>query len=295
MEMRLQVTTRWLPTDSNYVSVMAAVGERTYRTALDVLERLVVQGLFELTKLNLMSTGEFHVRLLLFYHLTSDAGYKMRTHIAKALQTRSRAIRNALERYNIAAAKLHLPREILTYGTIIEYSFIGDFSLLKTSREDIRLQEWARPAVREAMIKYFQLECAHEEIIRLNVEMCHLHTAIRDEGEEVAACIMKLAGSNDPSDVLLAEELRCRWELRSHVNALHVKQLCEIESTFGFSGTPGPGVRQGCSRDGMMEGVATASKDDVVEELSNEPGEQEAEDELISGFERLSVLVTELD
>jgi hypothetical protein len=58
----------------------------------------------------------------------------MQTHIAKALQTWSHAIRNALERYNTAAAKLHPPWEILTYGTIIEYSFVGDFSLLKTRR-----------------------------------------------------------------------------------------------------------------------------------------------------------------
>lgn len=219
----------------------------------------------------------------------------MRTHIAKALQTRSHAIRNALERYNAAAAKLHPPQEILTYGTIIEYSFVGDFSLLKTSREDIRLQEWARPAVREAMIKYFQLERAHEEVVRLNVEMRRLHTAIRDESEEVAACIAELAGSNDTSDVLLAAEVRHRWELRSRVNALHVKRLCEIEGTFGFSGTLGCGVKQGCSRDGRMEIIVITGDDDIVEEVSNEPGGQEAEDELMSGFKRLAVAVTELD
>lgn len=58
MENRLHVITRWLPTDPDYVTVMAATGERKYRKALDELERLVVQRLFELTKLNLMSTGE---------------------------------------------------------------------------------------------------------------------------------------------------------------------------------------------------------------------------------------------
>jgi hypothetical protein len=95
------------------------------------------------------------------------------------------------------------------------------------------------------MIKYFQLERAHEEVVRLNVEMRRLHTAICDESEEVAACITELAGSNNASDVFLAAEVRHRWELRSRVNALHVKRLCEIEGTFGFSGTLGCGVKQG--------------------------------------------------
>jgi hypothetical protein len=219
----------------------------------------------------------------------------MRTHISKALQTISLAIHNALERYNAAAVKLHPPRETLTYSTIVEYSFIGDFSLLKTSRQDIRLQEWARPAVWEAMTKHFQLERAHEEIIRLNVEIRRLHTAIRDEGEDVAACIAELTSNKTVFDVLLAGEVSRRWELRSHINALHIKRLCEIEKMFGFSGTPGCGTRQGRSINDRMVVAGTADVDVVVEELSKEPGWQEAEDHLTAEFEQLSVAVTQLD
>jgi len=224
----------------------------------------------------------------------AELGYKLRTHISKALQTRSHAIRNALERYNTAAAKLKPPRELLTYSSIIEYSFVGDFSLLRTSREDIRLQEWVRPAVREAMTKHFQLERAHEEIIRLNIEIRRLHTAVRDESEDVAGCIEELTCSDDTLDALLAEEIRRRWQLKSRINALHTNQLHTIEKTFGFSGVPGCGLRQGRTGDCRMPGLDTA-RDLVVEELSEEPGGQYAVDELLHDFERLSILVTELD
>jgi hypothetical protein len=44
-----------------------------------------------------------------------------------------------------------------------------------------------------------------------------------------------------------------------------------------------------------MEIIVTTGDDDIVEEVSNEPGGQEAEDELMRGFKRLAVAVTELD
>lgn len=224
----------------------------------------------------------------------AELGYKLRTHISKALQTWSHAIWNALERYNAAAAKLKPPRELLMYSSIIEYSFVGDFSLLRTSWEDIQLQQWVRPAVCEAMTKHFQLECAHEEIIQLNIEICCLHTAVHDESEDVAGCIDKLTCSNDALDALLAEEICCWWQLKSRINALHTNWLCTIENTFGFSGVSGCGLRQGCSGDCRMPGVDTA-RDLVVEELSEEPGGQYAVDKLLHDFERLGILVTKLD
>ena len=57
IENKLHIPTRWLVTDVAYVAVVASSGERKYRKALDEIERLVVQRLFELTKLNLTSTG----------------------------------------------------------------------------------------------------------------------------------------------------------------------------------------------------------------------------------------------
>ena len=54
MENRLDIPTSWLPTDAEYMAVIAASSEWKYKMALDKLEHLVVQRLFELSKLNLI-------------------------------------------------------------------------------------------------------------------------------------------------------------------------------------------------------------------------------------------------
>lgn len=49
---------RWAPGDPQYDATLKYIKERKYRLALDELERLVVQRLFELQKTNIASTGE---------------------------------------------------------------------------------------------------------------------------------------------------------------------------------------------------------------------------------------------
>ena len=48
---------RWTETSDEYRVAKQKVAERNYRRALDELERLVVQRLFELSKLNISGTG----------------------------------------------------------------------------------------------------------------------------------------------------------------------------------------------------------------------------------------------
>jgi hypothetical protein len=104
-------------------------------------------------------------------HLTYVCtGYKLRVHIAAGLKRRSEAIRNALGRYNMQAARLDPPREPLDWKTVITYTFLSEFDLLQFSHEDIREKQWAQPAIRDAVIKHFKLRCAQAEIDRLNVE-----------------------------------------------------------------------------------------------------------------------------
>ncbi|KAF7367045.1 hypothetical protein MSAN_00963700 [Mycena sanguinolenta] len=63
-----------------------------YQEALDSIERIIVERLLEMTKIH-----------------QSGTGYKMRSHIAKALQARSKAIRKAIDRYNLMAADMDPP------------------------------------------------------------------------------------------------------------------------------------------------------------------------------------------
>ncbi|EJT97323.1 hypothetical protein DACRYDRAFT_59226, partial [Dacryopinax primogenitus] len=67
-----------------------------YNKALDSLESLVVQWLFELKKLDLQGTG-----------------YKMCCMLGEALQRRSNAIWIALNKYNELAACVHQPIPML--------------------------------------------------------------------------------------------------------------------------------------------------------------------------------------
>lgn len=56
MEIRLGVS--WQPGDKEYVRVLRYIATRKYQKALSNLQRLVVQRLFELHKMNLAKTGK---------------------------------------------------------------------------------------------------------------------------------------------------------------------------------------------------------------------------------------------
>jgi len=62
LEDQLSIRERWDSASSDYREVQKDMAQRNYRRALDELERLVVQRLFELTKLNLSGTGMYHFR-----------------------------------------------------------------------------------------------------------------------------------------------------------------------------------------------------------------------------------------
>jgi len=168
-------------------------------------------------------------------------GYKLRTHIAKALQRRSDAIRAALARYNQQAAKLKPPRPSLSWKQIVDYSFLGEFDILRHSRTDIRTEDWAKPGRRELTTKHMELCRAREEVERLNVEIKCLRTAMRDEALEYRDAI----STTSKTDLPLASELRRRWGLRRAIHALHERRLAQVMSGSGFTGSMELGVRLG--------------------------------------------------
>lgn len=64
---------------------------------------------------------------------------------------------------------------------MVEYEFLTDFDLLSDTQEDVRLCPWARPASQSLMDQHFKMECAHEEILHLNVEIWRFASYIHDE------------------------------------------------------------------------------------------------------------------
>ncbi|KAG1730167.1 hypothetical protein EDD22DRAFT_1011782 [Suillus occidentalis] len=200
LECKLSITHRWTPEDPDWQSAGCLVANRKYQRALDTLEGLVVARIFELTKMN-----------------RSGTGYKMRKHIAKALQARSAAIKTALNRYNTAARALSPPRQSLKWEEVVEYAFLADFDLLRDSRNDVSQHPWASPSTRQATDLYFKTCRAREEITRLNVEAEVLYP-------------------------VLAHQINLRRRVRSRFNSRHLQRLQDIATLPGFSGILAPGV-----------------------------------------------------
>lgn len=69
-ESLLGIDVSWTATAPEYIAAKKYIVERTYRLALDNLERLVVQRLFELSKTHRAQTGKSVHSFLTIYVLT---------------------------------------------------------------------------------------------------------------------------------------------------------------------------------------------------------------------------------
>ncbi|KAG2353443.1 hypothetical protein BDR07DRAFT_1496245 [Suillus spraguei] len=114
LEVKMGIMHCWEPIDPQYIDTIKFITTRSFHKSLANLQSLVVQHLFELHKLNISKTG-----------------YCMQTHIAKSLQTRCKAIQNAMKIYNEAALTLNPPAPMLDWSKVSHYTFLEDFVLLQ--------------------------------------------------------------------------------------------------------------------------------------------------------------------
>ncbi|KAF8145140.1 hypothetical protein K438DRAFT_1782175 [Mycena galopus ATCC 62051] len=120
---------RWTTGDPGWIQAAELVTMQCYQRAINTLEGLVVKRILELTKVN-----------------QSGLAYKLRDHIAKALKARSKAIRNALNRYNTVAEALDPPSCLLTRAEVVDYTFLSDFDILWNPDTTSSIRAWAAPA-----------------------------------------------------------------------------------------------------------------------------------------------------
>ncbi|KAH7904203.1 hypothetical protein BJ138DRAFT_1239965, partial [Hygrophoropsis aurantiaca] len=224
MEVKMGLSCRWQPSDPEYAETVKYIATRKFHNALDNLQRLVVMRLMELHKLNISRTG-----------------YKMRSHIAKALQTRCKAIKSALKVYNDAAHALSPPAPTLEWERVSHYAFLEEFTLLRETRVDIRSKRWAEPAVREAMKQSLRIKRAQEEIIRCNIEIRRIQTAIHDEEKHFDQVIDRLKASDSHLMGPINEFCNRRRRINAHVMA-RIAQTFELP---GFTGDKSNGNRLG--------------------------------------------------
>ncbi|TFY56283.1 hypothetical protein EVJ58_g7737 [Rhodofomes roseus] len=213
LEVQMGITKRWQASDAEYSSTVQYVSQRKYHRALDKLQGLVVQRLFELHKLNLQHTA-----------------YKVRTHIAKALQRRCKAIRNAVKAYNAAAVALDPPRPTVDWEKVSHYSFLDEFSLLCDTRDDVRKKPWATSSGREIIRRSRRIERAREQVVRSCVEARRLYSSIAEENARFMRIIENLAKENSPVLGPVIEYV----ERRTNAHARHLVRLRQIEALPAF-------------------------------------------------------------
>ncbi|KAJ7736214.1 hypothetical protein DFH07DRAFT_870697 [Mycena maculata] len=216
LEVRLAVTTRWMPGGEKWTAVAKMVGKRRYQRALDHLQGLIIARMFELAKCNMSGTG-----------------YKLRKHITKSLQARSKAVKAAIARYNEAAEAMTPPKPTLNWEEVMEYAFLVDLDLLHEGREDIRGELWAQPAGRAAMDQHFKLLRADKEIIRLNVE---IHCFITYMVDEEAFIIREEGHLREEGMAELAHQVCLVRMEHARFTPIHMSQLVKLSKVPGFTG-----------------------------------------------------------
>ncbi|KAJ3527564.1 hypothetical protein NM688_g8112 [Phlebia brevispora] len=255
MEARLGIPQgkRWTRCDSQYITALKYIRQHKYNDALHKLQGLVIKRLFELHKLNLAQTG-----------------YKMRTHIAKSLQTRCKAIRRAVAEYNKAAVTADPPRKVLDWSVASKLGFVEQFGLLQDTDQDIREKLWTKPVYRELIKLRQRIARAHEEVVRCTVEVRRVHTAIRDE----ALMFKQVLKSLKTSDPILYGAVQEFTIYRRRINASLLDRVRQIYELPDYKGSTQPGIRVGGSAVTSHE-----EADTVSESYGQETDPDEEEDE----------------
>lgn len=195
------------------------------------------------------------------------------------LKSRSEAIRAAIKTYNDAAKPTN--RGALNPDDVLQYSYIGQFDVLKDTRNSITEKPWAVPSNRIARDAWFKSERAKEEILRAEVEVARLRSWL--EKEETLYC--ERIKSIADSDTDLAGELarrQCRLKqahrrIRQDLDRIH--GIPSYTPTFTYN----PMSLQ-------LAAALTTAVDDPEAESDNEEAAQQALDNLLDGVAHVESL-----
>ncbi|KAG2101883.1 uncharacterized protein F5147DRAFT_746939 [Suillus discolor] len=196
MEVKLGITHCWQPSSLEYQETLKYMCVCKYHKALDNLQCLVVQCLFELQRLNVSQTACCH------------------------------AIQNAVQKYNDTASEL-------------QPLFLEEFNLLHETQQDIRNKPWAKPAIQETMCQHLHILRAKEEILRCNVEVRRLQTAISAEDQMFVRTLASLKAL----PIYVAVDAFCTQ--RCHINVHILSCITQIQALEGFTGDTSCGIRVG--------------------------------------------------
>lgn len=179
----------------------------------------------------------------------------MRTHIAKSLQARCKAIKNAVKIYNKSALALDPPRPTIDWSAASHYKFLEDFAFLQGAQDELRSKPWSEPLGREILKKARRIDRAREEIERCNVEVRRLYTSILDEHDLFSTAQQQLREQESPLCGVLDEFC----DRRRRINLRHLQRLELISQLDGFTGSLVRGTREGIVIPSDSDSLITAS------------------------------------
>ncbi|KAF8190249.1 hypothetical protein K438DRAFT_1907156 [Mycena galopus ATCC 62051] len=212
LELQLKVEVHWTSSSPEWIAAAAEIRNHKYQNVLDKIEEIIVERLLEMTKIH-----------------QSGTGYKLRSHIAKALQARSKGIQNAIDRYNEVALAMAPPMPTLSWDEVVNYGFLAEFDILRDTRDSIWSRPWTCRNYCLEMDSYFKILRAREEIKRLNIEIRRVISIYR---------------------------LR-----RSRSDTIHMNRFWALAKTPGFTGSviPGVSIELQKARDGGREAMEVVS------------------------------------
>jgi hypothetical protein len=146
------------------------------------------------------------------------------------------------------------PWEVIEYSEVASYAWLGEFDLLKNSHHCILEKPWASKGNREIANNFFKIQCAREEIWRLNVEVAWLSAWVDDEDAHLKSMFESLVDS----DLTLSHEISCMYKECRRVNEVHCRRTQAICDLSGYCGSWGIETRsiddhRGGDADEMME------------------------------------------
>ena len=178
-----------------------------------------------------------------------------------------------MKAYNAAALNLNPPHPTVDWSAVSHYNFIEEFSLLRDTHQDIRSKPWAQPVIREMMKRAQRIACAHEEIIRCNVELRRLQTWIRDEDQIFTTVLEQLKST----DQILYYAVLDFCTRRRQVNAEILIRIAQTQSLEGFTGVETPGTRKATT-------AAAATEDESDSDGFSDDGELAHDFEKVMSF-----------
>jgi len=122
------------------------------------------------------------------------------------------------------------------YSEVVKYCNFSEFKILKDSDHALLLKDWAKPENRQAVKKYFKMQCTEEEITHCNVEVAQLQAWVDTEDADMCRVVTTHEDSNPTfATHLKAIQLHCH-----HVNECLCMWLKQIYNLPGYHGPPPP-------------------------------------------------------